>query len=214
MFTKNIKTFWFIYSAFLGAGFLCLLFCKKGDMVIWFNENSCSFLDRFFITITQIGLGALFVVPIIVALFVRYKYALTGAIAFIFTGVLSYLFKKILFKGLPRPTAFFSNGELSNLIQNFDYHTHNSFPSGHTMTAFAMLLFITLMVNKKWCSLLAICLAILVALSRVYLLQHFFVDVYVGSILGVISVWIAYAIVNRYLVQKYPTLQQGLKLKI
>lgn len=182
--------------------------------MLWFNENSNDFLDYFFIVNTQLGLGALFVIPIIAALFVYYQYALIGTIGFIFTGFLSYLFKKILFKGLPRPTAFFTNGELSNLIPGFDYHTHNSFPSGHTMTAFAMLLFITLLVNRKWCSILTICLAILVALSRVYLLQHFFVDVYVGSILGVISVLIAYAIVNRYLVQKYPTLQRSLKLKI
>jgi len=182
-------------------------------MVLWFNENSSNFLDLFFNIITQLGLGVLFVIPIIIALFVRYKFALIGTIAFILTGILSYLFKKILFKGLPRPTAFFTNGELSNLIPNFDYHTHNSFPSGHTITAFAMLLLIALMVNKKWFSLLAICLAMLAALSRVYLLQHFFVDVYVGSILGVFSVLIAYVIVDRYFVKKYPTLQQGLKLK-
>lgn len=183
-------------------------------MVLWFNENSTRFFDGFFLLVTQLGLGVLFVVPIIATLFVRYKHALTGTIAFIFTGILTYLFKKVLFKGLPRPTAFFKNGELINLIPNFDYHSHNSFPSGHTMTAFAMLLFIALVVNKKWCSLVAICLAILVALSRVYLLQHFFIDVYVGSILGIISVLVAYVIVNRYLVQKYPILQQGLKLKV
>lgn len=198
---------------FLSFGLLCLLGCNKGDLVLWFNQNSNIFLDGFFLVTTQIGLGALFAIPILLSLFVRYQYTLTGAIAFIFTGILSYLFKKILFKGLPRPTAFFTNGELTNLIPGFDYHAHNSFPSGHTMTAFAMLLFIALLVNKKWCSLLAIFLAILVALSRVYLLQHFFADVYVGSILGVFSVLIAYIIVNRYFVQKYPTLQQRLSLK-
>jgi len=203
---KNIKPFWFIYCSFLLLGLLCLCCCQKGDLVLWFNSNSSTFFDGFFIIITQIGLGALFVVPILVALFIRYQYALMGTIAFIFTCILSYLFKKVLFKGLPRPTAFFTNGELTNLISNFDYHTHNSFPSGHTMTAFAMLLFIAFMINKKWFSILAICLAILVALSRVYLLQHFFVDVYVGSILGIISVLIANVIVNRFFVQKYPIL--------
>jgi len=199
-----------VYLLFLATGSLCLLVCNKGDVVLWLNQNSSELFDTFFQSITHLGEGFLFVVPILVALFIRYRLALTGAIAFALTGIFCFLCKHIIFSGMPRPNSFFNNEELVNLIPDFDYHCQNSFPSGHTTTAFAMFFFTALIVNKKWCSVLCIVLAILVALSRVYLLQHFFVDVFVGSLIGVVSVLMACAWINKY-ASKYPVLEKSVK---
>jgi membrane-associated phospholipid phosphatase len=63
---------------------------------------------------------------------------------------------------------------------------YNSFPSGHTTSAFALLVFLTVFVfpkNNKIVSLL-FALALLVGISRLYLAAHFFKDIYLGSIVG------------------------------
>jgi membrane-associated phospholipid phosphatase len=73
-------------------------------------------------------------------------------------------------------------------------HTWQSFPSGHTMTAFALALFLSILIRNKFWGVLLLILAILVAYSRVYLFQHFPKDVFAGSIFGVFAVLIAFPI--------------------
>jgi membrane-associated phospholipid phosphatase len=63
---------------------------------------------------------------------------------------------------------------------------YNSFPSGHTTSAFALLIFMTVFIfpkNNKVVGLL-FAMAIMVGISRIYLAAHFFKDIYLGSIVG------------------------------
>lgn len=74
----------------------------------------------------------------------------------------------------------------------------NSFPSGHTLGAFGMFLILTFYLPnrlKNW-SILFFLLALGCGYSRMYLGQHYFKDVYVGSILGVFIVTSVYAMSN------------------
>lgn len=69
-----------------------------------------------------------------------------------------------------------------------------SFPSGHTMTAFAAALPLFHGSKKAGIPFLgtgAICLAVLIAFSRMYLFVHFPTDVIGGLVLGVGSAWAA-----------------------
>ncbi|NJK82534.1 MAG: phosphatase PAP2 family protein [Saprospiraceae bacterium] len=97
---------------------------------------------------------------------------------------------KSMFKQ-PRPAKFFQSlNRLDevNLIAGVDvYYGFNSFPSGHTMSAFAISTFLMLCFPQKWgLSLLLFALAALTALSRMYLGHHFLQDVYLGALLGVL----------------------------
>lgn len=65
-----------------------------------------------------------------------------------------------------------------------------SFPSGHTISAFEGAFSIFLH-NKKWGSA-ALFLAALIGFSRLYLMMHYFTDVIVGALLGVVCALIAY----------------------
>jgi len=206
---KNTRLFNTGYLSFLLVGGILLFVFQKGDLVIWLNQYSNSTADSFFQLYTDLGLGGMFVFPVLLALFVRYELAISGLFALIFTGVFTFLFKQVLFKGLLRPTAFFTNGELTHFIDGFDYHSVNTFPSGHTMTIFSMMLFITILVNKKWFGAVAFLLALLVGFSRMYLLQHFFIDVYVGSIFGIISCLLGYYLGVIKLGSRYPTLKKS-----
>ena len=62
------------------------------------------------------------------------------------------------------------------------------------MSAFAIFTLVALLIkNKKGGALVLFILAIIVGLSRIYLVQHFLKDVYLGGIMGVL---IAFLIFN------------------
>jgi membrane-associated phospholipid phosphatase len=62
----------------------------------------------------------------------------------------------------------------------------DSFPSGHTVTAFSTAVVLTYLAkNKNW-GVLFLVVAIMVGYSRMYLSEHFFEDVTAGSVLGVL----------------------------
>jgi len=67
-----------------------------------------------------------------------------------------------------------------------------SFPSGHAAVVFAFATIILLFTRKKVLSSLIILLAILVALSRVFLNYHTVLDITGGSIVGIIISYLFY----------------------
>ncbi|RYD95344.1 MAG: phosphatase PAP2 family protein [Sphingobacteriales bacterium] len=86
----------------------------------------------------------------------------------------------------PRPSMVFGDADWFHRIAGLNLHTQLSFPSGHTAGAFACFTFLSLLLpaRKAAWGVLFFILAFLVAYSRMYLGQHFFEDVYVGSLLG------------------------------
>ncbi len=192
----GFRFFIWAYAIFFLIGILLLSFMEKGDFVICLNQHATTQLDLVFQGITTLGLGGLFAVPIVLFLGIRYAYAIAGTITLIFTGIFTFLGKMVLFNGMPRPTAYFQNNELQHFIANFEYHHHNSFPSGHTMTAFALFSLLAVLINRKMWSAIFLLIAILVGISRMYLLQHFWMDVVAGSALGVLCTLIGIMLSN------------------
>ncbi|MDH5368095.1 MAG: phosphatase PAP2 family protein [Cyclobacteriaceae bacterium] len=181
---NTIQLFNTIYIVLFLIVLLPLLFIEKGEIVILINSVNTPTTDLFFKYVTYIGDGILFVPLILGLLFVRYSYAIIGAIIAVSHGLLLSLLKKVIFKGAPRPTAFFEDTSMLHFIEGVKVHTSNSFPSGHTATAFAFCLFLTYLFNKKSWGTLFLFLAIMAGLSRLYLLQHFYIDVVVGGLIG------------------------------
>ena len=87
----------------------------------------------------------------------------------------------------PRPYADV-NGMFYPLWEMLGSHTESdfSFPSGHTNAAFAAMLPLFLMGKKNW-SWLALLFAILMGISRIYLVVHYPSDVLGGLITGTIA---------------------------
>ena len=91
----------------------------------------------------------------------------------------------------PRPSKFFKSEGLFdtlNLVEGVTLYVGNtSFPSGHTMSGFALFSLCAFMLkDKKIFAFFLIVLAVLVGISRIYLVQHFLEDVFLGSIMGVL----------------------------
>ena len=102
-----------------------------------------------------------------------------------------------------------------NTVDGVGLYQTLSFPSGHTTTAFAFLLLVGLISRSRLTVFLCMVLACGVALSRVYLSQHFLADVLGGSMIGVLSAlffywyfqtlkpkWLDHSILNLTLAKK------------
>jgi membrane-associated phospholipid phosphatase len=71
------------------------------------------------------------------------------------------------------------------LAPGLKLHQLHSFPSGHTASAFGMFYLLSVFFGSRAYSALFFTLALLVGISRVFLIQHYFEDIYFGSLTGI-----------------------------
>lgn len=161
-----------------------MIYYGKGPSHLLVNQWNSQGLDTFFKYITHLGDGAVFAIVIILLAFVRFRWAMYELIAALMTLIFVFIAKQLIFKGMPRPTKYFENEEALHLVEGVKMHAWNSFPSGHTITAFAIFMILVLVVKNKYLKFLFVIIAILAGYSRVYLSQHFLGDVFSGAIIG------------------------------
>ena len=186
---------------------LCVVvraFMEKGDMILWFNHHQSAALNTTFCYGTRLGEAPMYWLAFLVLLFVKYRYALAilvgGAFSILLSGSLKSLF------GYPRPFTWFNqagNGDLLIPVPGADlYDAFNSFPSGHTLSAFMLFILLALIADGSLVKLLCVIAAIVVGLSRIYLQHHFFEDVIAGAFVGSIFALIIYTIQEKHLGSK------------
>ncbi len=177
------KVFLISCACFLFIGAILLSIFNKGFLVLLLNDHHTPFLDQFFKLFTNLGLGGLLAILAVAFLFIRFYYSILITASLICAGLFTFVLKQLVFTHIPRPTKFFEPGTLS-LINGVNYHHWGSFPSGHTMTAFAGSFILTIILKDKQWGFVFFLIALLVAISRVYLCQHFFMDAYAGAFIG------------------------------
>ncbi len=186
-FLKQNSWFWGWFAAFLLIGGFLITDIEKGDLVFYFSARRTNFLDQLFKYGTLLGEFIGYIAVFLILLAYRLRYALGTMLLGIGAMVLSKVLKGI-WKS-PRPLAYFSElgrqGELT-FVEGVEVHEWFSFPSGHTIGAFALFSYLAfLLPRKSWKGTLCFALALLVGVSRIYLVQHFAVDVYFGAVFGV-----------------------------
>lgn len=182
-FLKNNEFSYFVY-VFALIGIFVLCFISKGDVVFAINSLANPFFDSFFRVFTELGNGLVYFGIGCIMLIVSYK----KGVQILFVGLLlllcSFVFKQYVFPDFARPTAFFSLDMFSHIIPDFEYAKKFSFPSGHTMSIFGLTTLLSFQTSKSWYRFILFFIACAVGFSRMYLLQHFFIDVYAGALLG------------------------------
>ncbi len=174
----------------IGFGVLHLLFTQT-ELIFWVNRNFTFELDLFFKYVTLLGEDYWYLGVLAYLVWQKRSYLFIFLIIWVLKALISINLK--YFVDAPRPMAVYADAGLDiHLVSGVNIHTAHSFPSGHTMTAFALACFLSLIVRNKLWGLFFLFLAILVAYSRVYLFQHFPEDVFAGSILGVFVVFIGF----------------------
>lgn len=102
-----------------------------------------------------------------------------------FLGIMANQFLKLWFR-VPRPWVLDENFTI--LEQAREAASGYSFPSGHTTTAFATFGSIAVSAKKRWVSVGAALLAVLVGFSRMYIGVHTPADVLVGALTSLVLV--------------------------
>jgi membrane-associated phospholipid phosphatase len=100
----------------------------------------------------------------------------------------------------PRPLNYYKEAPWIHVSPDWERFMDRSFPSGHTAGAFCLFCFLAILLPpryKAW-GLLFFVLALAVGYSRMYLAAHFFIDVYVGSIIATVFVVGVVALMNRH----------------
>jgi membrane-associated phospholipid phosphatase len=153
------------------------------EMIKWFNGIHTPFLDQLFASLTLLGTAIIFLPFLIVAVFHRYSLAIGLIGNAVLQSLVVSLFKRILFPRAPRPIQFL-DPDIVHRVQGVSIHRWMSFPSGHTVTIFGLCVFVSLWTKNYWMSTALLLLAVLVGISRMYLTQHFPLDVATGAFFG------------------------------
>lgn len=181
---------------FISLILLCslpILWVSKGDLVLFLNDHHTPFLDSVFKASSTLGNGLIFIPVLLFMLFRKFKDAAITVGVFVLQAILCVLFKQVVYQNALRPKAFFGEAVQLTPVEGITHYSLNTFPSGHTATAFAAALLITLFINDHRWRIAMLIFAVMVAVSRIYLAQHFYVDTIAGALVGTFSagsVWI------------------------
>lgn len=193
---KN-KGFFIPYFLFLAVGlFFILQFTEKEilDAIISLRTPLLTAIAKI---LTNVGDGLFFIFIIVLLAFFKLRYSLTGLIAWAIQGIVVQLSKRYLFAEYTRPVDRFKDSATNYIIEGYEHHSLYSFPSGHSSTVFCMLLLLALFTTEKRWGGIFFLLALVIALTRPYLAQHFFIDIYAGSVIGSLSAVIAYIFIYK-----------------
>jgi membrane-associated phospholipid phosphatase len=187
------------YLLFLFTGAILLLVYSKSELHLHFNSFHKVLFNHFFYLLTFLGDGWTAIIISIILLFFSYRFALITVLSFALGSGITQSLKHFVFNNHVRPVKFFEGNRLLYLIPGVDMNSYYSFPSGHSTTAFAVYFCLALFVSRKWMKFGLLVLTLLIAYSRVYLSQHFFVDVYAGSMVGIFSTICVWLLFQRYM---------------
>ena len=187
MFYKTLKNNSFFLVPYLGTLLMLLPFLllhSKPAIHLWINEHHSQFFDCFFKYITFLGDGVFIIIPAIFFLFFSLRHVVFLLTAYFSTGLFAQILKRIFFDDIVRPARYFHEIASLHLVDGVKMLGSRSFPSGHSTSAFALFLCLALISPNRFVKFTCFIAASVVAFSRVYLSQHFLIDIMAGSIIG------------------------------
>ncbi len=187
---------WFLHGIYI----LTLFNFDKIKIHIWMQKFHNIYLDIILQYITYLGNVYIFIFGLLIV-YHNYKYfysmLLSGAISVITVLIM----KNYIFINNYRPIILINNNELLYHLINVKYD--NSFPSGHSVIAFSFWNIVNLiLIDKKInITILILIIASIISYSRVYLSHHFFIDIYIGSLIGIIISIVSWLLINTILIK-------------
>ncbi len=182
--------------AYVFIGLFIILQTNKGSEIFWINQFHHPILDTFFSITTYLGDGVFITLILVGLLFRNWKLAITLGIVSILNGVIINLLKRQVFYMMDRPAGVLDISKLH--ICAPELHKHFSFPSGHTGGAFTFLFSIAIISKNTTVQVVCAVLAIIAAISRMYLIQHFLMDTVAAAALSTTLTLVWFWIIKTY----------------
>lgn len=167
----------------------------EGVVLLWIQEVLRGPVqDAAVVEFTSLGnSGILFIVAGVVLLL--FKKTRRLGVAALLALLIGFLITNLTLKPLvsrPRPWL-----DVEGLIHLLGESAYRSFPSGHATSAFAFAFALRYGTERKWLKWLAMIVAILMGLSRLYVGVHYPTDVLGGVLVGWVAGWIAWQICRK-----------------
>ncbi|HUR30290.1 MAG TPA: phosphatase PAP2 family protein [Saprospiraceae bacterium] len=166
-------------------GLLSSLISEKAFFLLWLSEWRNPVADYYFYYLTKLGESYGYILFGIFLLTQSWKKMLPVPVLGGIVMLTSYTLKQ--FFQHERPSLYLKRIEWEGTMSILGYPSlggYHSFPSGHSMAAWALFTLIAVMIRKTWVSIICLFLAVSVSISRVYLLAHFLQDVAAGAMIG------------------------------
>jgi membrane-associated phospholipid phosphatase len=209
---------------------LALIYIPKGELHLLLCDRHTHARDIFYRYYTTLAEWLPYVICVALLLFAKLGEGIFASTAMLLSTLLTQVCKHIV--NAPRPVTWFTEHfpdiQLP-LVDGVHMNLWYSFPSGHTTSFFAMTLAVCILITKSLSAkrsystsghiakrsysdsgltaiavqLLLFFAATLGAYSRIYLSQHFAMDVFAGLLVGVLSTLASYAIFYRFQDKKW-----------
>jgi len=185
----NNKLFYILFAGWVVLGGILLSMYSREALFFAVNDFHSPSLDHVMTILSGFGRGDC--IPIVLCSLIiveglrRAHYIFTALAFGLFLPSIVLLVKR--FYACPRPLVEFGLSRV-HTVPWLDNAFYNSFPSGHTIGAFGFFMLLSLYLPRKqklW-SVLFFALALGCGISRLYLGQHYFKDIYVGSLIGMV----------------------------
>lgn len=200
---RELPARWFliIYVPVLIAALVLLMLYSRPELHLAMNKLHSGITDSLMKVWTLLGDGLVVAGIAVLLLFVSVRHSLVAFAAFAFGGLGAQLLKRLIFPDVPRPMKYFElhePGQTLRLVEGVKLYSWMSFPSGHTSVAFAVFFAMALITRNRALQAVWVCAALGVGVSRIYLSQHFLVDVVAGSMLGMATGFLSWWWIRRY----------------
>ncbi len=163
----------------------------KIEFFLLLNTDLGLAADHFFSYATHLGDGTVWIpVALLVFFFRRDKFLLVFCTVAIGTLIVQSL-KNFIIPAQLRPGSAIADISSFHHVEWVPLLTNFTFPSGHTTTAFSIFLLGCLFIPKKWIIPVGFLYGLIVGYSRIYLAEHFPLDIGGGMLTAVVSVWIS-----------------------
>ena len=172
-------------------------FYSRETVFLGLNKDLGQVGDILFYYISYLAEGGIWI-PYFMLLFGWYKKdALFILLNFLISTLLTQIPKNFIWNSVSRPMGSGISQDQFHRVEGVDMHLWNSFPSGHTATAFTIFFVTVYFFPKKEVLLIGGIYAVACGYSRIYLAQHFPLDVAGGIMVAILTIILSIYINNK-----------------
>ncbi|MHB8259334.1 MAG: phosphatase PAP2 family protein [Bacteroidia bacterium] len=207
---RQNKIFIILHVLFLCFAFSVIIFTDKLRLHLFINDFVSSPFNDLFKYLTFVGDGIFTILVALIMLFLNVQKSLAILLCYGASTGFTQGIKYYFFGDANRPSLTFEMLHTPlKVVEGVDLNLHHSFPSGHATAAFSLFFCLSFFSKNNTVKVAYFMSALLAAFSRVYLSQHFFEDITVGSLIGVsFSFLVCFILYETKIVQSINKLQK------
>lgn len=191
---KQNLIYYFTFISLLIPLIVLQLFYPQMDILMYINKHHQDLYDALCLYGTFLGDGWFIVAVSLCLFFFKPRLAILLLVSYLLSSAITQSLKHFVFSEYNRPLWHLQNSPAITyyLAPGTDASYSFSFPSGHTTSAFAFFGMLYFFAESNAMRQLWMLLAFFTGFTRMYLLQHFLIDVTVGAFIGFSTAFFVY----------------------